>query len=256
MSNNKFPFSILASHEVKANQSTAKFNIENYEYFMLEYVAEGAGFVECDGHKYHCTRDSIYFFQPGGNYFYYHDPKCPWRKILAIFTGELAETLVNAYNLKGKVFFPNQSQCLPFFKELMHLNYNNNEAAAVMIHHVFNLLQNRKSTNEHIPAEIHKLKKYLESCLHEKFVLNDFAKEKKVSSAYLISKFKEHYHCTPYEYLIKCRMDSACSMLKYTHLSLKEISAMLNFNDQYYFSNLFKQRFGMSPSEFRKSHVH
>lgn len=255
MNKNNFPFRILTSQEVKAGLSTIKFSPVNFQYYMMEYVVEGAGFVEHAGQKYHCKKDSIYFLQNGKSYSYYHDPESPWRKIFVIFTGELAENLINAYELNDKVFFPDQSQCLPFFKELLHLKFNANEAAAVIIHHIFNLLQNRKSTNEHIPSAIHNLKKHLEGCLLEKFVLNNFAKEKNVSSAYLISKFKEHYHCTPYEYLIKCRMDSACSMLKYTHLSLKEISAMLNFNDQYYFSNLFKHRFGMSPSEFRKQHT-
>ena len=249
-----FPFKVLASHEVKANFSTAKFYIENYEYFMLEYVVEGAGYVECNGEKYHCTKDSIYFFQPGGNYFYYHDPECPWRKILTIFTGNPADALVDAYNLRGKVFFPNQSQCLPFLKELINLGYNNNESACVTIHHILHQLQKCEFAADHIPPQIYSFKIQLEESLHKKFVLNDYAEEHDISSAYLIAKFKEYYHCTPYEYLIKCRMNSACSMLKYTHLSIKEIASILNFNDQYYFSNLFKQRFGISPNEFRKKH--
>lgn len=251
----QFPFKILASHEVKANSSTAKFKIENYEYFMLEYVVEGAGYVECNGKKYHCTKDSIYFFQPGGNYFYYHDPKCPWRKILTIFIGDPADALVDSYNLRGKVFFPNQSQCLPFLKELVNLGYNNNESACVAVHHILHNLQKCEFSEDHIPPQIHSFKIYLERSLHKKFVLNDYAKEKNISCACLIAKFKEYYHCTPYEYFIKCRMDSACSMLKYTHLSIKEISSILNFNDQYYFSNLFKQRFGVPPNEFRKKHT-
>ena len=221
---------------------------------MLEYVVEGEGYVECNGQKYYCTKDSIYFFQPGGNYFYYHDPKCPWRKVLTIFIGDPAEALVNAYNLKGKVFFQNQSQCLPFFKELVNLKYNNNEFACIVVHHILNHLWKCELEADYIPPQIHSLKIHLEKSLHKKFVLNDYARENDISSACLIAKFKEHYNCTPYEYLIKCRMDSACSMLKYTHLSIKEISSILNFNDQYYFSNLFKQRFGISPNEFRKQH--
>jgi iron complex transport system substrate-binding protein len=99
---------------------------------------------------------------------------------------------------------------------------------------------------------IHTLKEYLEIYLDKKFILNDFAKSKNVSTAYLIAKFKEYYHCTPYEYLVQCRIDSAINMLKYTHLSIKEIASLLNFNDQYYFSNLFKERVGMSPKKFRE----
>ena len=33
----------------------------------------------------------------------------------------------------------------------------------------------------------------------------------------------------------------------------KEIAAALNFNDQYHFSNLFKQKFGISPLAYRRT---
>lgn len=252
MNENDFPLQILSSMEVRANLSTIKFYAGNYKYYMMEYVVDGAGFVEYKGKRYHCKKDSIYMLQPDGDYLYYHDPECPWRKIFAVFTGKLAAELAEAYNLKGKVYFPGQTKCLPYFKELLHLKYNANEAGALIIHHIFNLLQSRDQSNENIPPAIHTLKEYLESSLDRKFLLNDFAAEKNVSSAYLISKFKEYYNCTPYEYLIQCRLNSAVNMLKYTHLSIKEISTMLNFNDQYYFSNIFKQRCGMSPVKFRK----
>ena len=251
MNNNSFPLKMLSSLEVAADLSTIKFNAPDYKHYMMEYVVDGAGFVEHNGCRYHCQKDSIYMFQPGGSYLYYHDPKCPWRKIFVIFTGELADTLVNAYGLKDKVYFPDQNKCLPFFKELLHLKYNADEAASLVIHHIFNLMQARKSEHENIPPAINALKIYLEGHLHKKFILKEFAKSQNVSSAYLITHFKEHYNCTPYAYLLQCRLDSASNMLKYTHLSIKEIAAMLNFNDQYYFSNLFKQKFGLSPAAFR-----
>jgi two-component system response regulator YesN len=37
------------------------------------------------------------------------------------------------------------------------------------------------------------------------------------------------------------------------NLSISEISDLLGFNNQHYFSRVFKQYCGMSPSEFRYS---
>lgn len=253
MNENQFPFKMLSSLEVSANASTIKFKEEKYKKYMFEYVVDGAGFVEHNGRKYHCKKDSIYMFQPGRDYIYYHDPDCPWRKIFVIFTGELADTFTRIYNLTGKVYFPDRSKCLPFFKELLHLRCNADETASVIIHHIFNLLQQRETETEYIPPAIHTLKTYLEGYLHKKFVLNDFAATENVSSAYLISQFKKHYHCTPYAYLVRLRLDAAENMLKYTHMSIKEIAAALNFNDQYHFSNLFKQKFGISPLAYRRT---
>jgi two-component system response regulator YesN len=40
-------------------------------------------------------------------------------------------------------------------------------------------------------------------------------------------------------------------MLKNTSKSIKEITAETGYNDQNYFSRLFKNKFGVSPTEFR-----
>ena len=59
---------------------------------------------------------------------------------------------------------------------------------------------------------------------------------------------------TPYEYLMEQKTESARNLLKYSLLSVKEIADRLGFFDQYYFSNYFKQKNGISPLEYRKKY--
>lgn len=42
-------------------------------------------------------------------------------------------------------------------------------------------------------------------------------------------------------------------MLCETELSIKEISAEIGYNDQNYFSRIFKNKFGISPTDFRNT---
>jgi two-component system response regulator YesN len=40
-----------------------------------------------------------------------------------------------------------------------------------------------------------------------------------------------------------------------TSLSVKEVAQKLCFSDEYYFSNIFKEKVGCSPSQYRKRHT-
>ena len=45
----------------------------------------------------------------------------------------------------------------------------------------------------------------------------------------------------------------AKELLKDKTKIIKEITAAVGYNDQNYFSKLFKQKFGITPTEFRES---
>ena len=97
------------------------------------------------------------------------------------------------------------------------------------------------------------LKQVLDDAVEGIFRLEEFSAEQGMSQAHLIRLFKSHFQLTPYEYLMKRKMERACSLLQYSSLSIKEIAARLNFSDQYYFSNYFRRRCGVSPREYRKN---
>jgi AraC family transcriptional regulator of arabinose operon len=46
-------------------------------------------------------------------------------------------------------------------------------------------------------------------------------------------------------------MQRACRLLEDTGLSIKEISSKLGYDDQFYFSRVFKSINGIAPSDYR-----
>ena len=54
------------------------------------------------------------------------------------------------------------------------------------------------------------------------------------------------------EYVIKCRIERACFLLKYTNMSIAEIAAELNYKTVFYFSRQFKKITGIPPGAYRK----
>jgi hypothetical protein len=64
--------------------------------------------------------------------------------------------------------------------------------------------------------------------------------------------FKRIKGVSPRDYMLGRRMEQARSLLKNSSLSVSRIADHLGYNDVYFFSKQFKQKTGMTPSEFRK----
>ncbi|MDE6767783.1 MAG: helix-turn-helix transcriptional regulator, partial [Eubacterium sp.] len=60
------------------------------------------------------------------------------------------------------------------------------------------------------------------------------------------------YGMTPYQYYLERKIDAAKVYLVHTNMSIGDISKVLHYADQQYFSSSFKNATGYSPLEFRK----
>ncbi|MGY6512006.1 response regulator [Vibrio parahaemolyticus] len=74
------------------------------------------------------------------------------------------------------------------------------------------------------------------------------------NSKHLNAAFKACAGTTVYEYLREERMKEAKSLLQQTHLAVQDVSHQVGFADSANFSTAFKERFGLTPRDFRKQH--
>ena len=56
---------------------------------------------------------------------------------------------------------------------------------------------------------------------------------------------------TPNEYIRKLRMNKAAELLRDDRMTVAEVAYQVGINDPYYFSKVFKQFFGISPSKYK-----
>ena len=74
------------------------------------------------------------------------------------------------------------------------------------------------------------------------------------TSVYVATRlFKETTGKNFKEYVMDKRMEYAGELLKSTSYKVAEISGMAGFENAEYFSSLFKAKFGMTPTQYRKS---
>lgn len=92
---------------------------------------------------------------------------------------------------------------------------------------------------------------YMESHLSQELSLDQVSTYLNVSPYYLSKLFKEEKGSNFISYVTALRMEKAKSLLSDDKLIIKEISCAVGYSDQNYFSKLFKQEFGLTPSEYR-----
>jgi len=65
-------------------------------------------------------------------------------------------------------------------------------------------------------------------------------------------KFRQAMGVAPGKFQLDARTDRAVALLYQGRHTVREISELLGFCDEFYFSRCFKRRFGQSPRAFRK----
>lgn len=161
----------------------------------------------------------------------------------------------------------NRNKALRFedYFEDIHREYKSNDifarslANATATTLVINLLRKYRKDitikrDKKVNRQIDYIKSYIDSNYSEDIKLEDLSVMAYMNKFHLISEFKQSYRITPIEYLILKRIEIAKSLLISTNHSMEEISAMVGFNSQSYFNQVFKKKAGQTPSQFRRKH--
>ena len=98
---------------------------------------------------------------------------------------------------------------------------------------------------------IHEVSRYIESHLTEKIALEEVAAHVHFSRSYLCRIIKEETGCTFTEYLNQLRIERSKTYLYRSDLTLAQIASRTGFEDQSYFTRIFKRYVGIPPGRFR-----
>jgi AraC-like DNA-binding protein len=63
--------------------------------------------------------------------------------------------------------------------------------------------------------------------------------------------FRRTLGVTPLRYLTRVRMERAAALLIHSELTVHAVARRVGYDDPYYFSRVFKQCYGCSPSKYR-----
>jgi two-component system, response regulator YesN len=102
---------------------------------------------------------------------------------------------------------------------------------------------------------IYEIEQYLQANFDRNVKLQEIADRFYLSREYISRKFKQEFDENISDYLVKIRMNKAKSLLKNSQLKIYEIANMIGYQDDKYFRKVFKKIEGITPNEYRASHM-
>ena len=83
--------------------------------------------------------------------------------------------------------------------------------------------------------------------------IDQIANELKISRWTLSSKIKGLMGQTPIEFIKEIKLNKAITLLNNKDINISQVSYMIGINDSRYFSRIFKQKYGLTPTEYRNN---
>ena len=112
----------------------------------------------------------------------------------------------------------------------------------------------RNSNYENQSAVIFEnITQYLKNNIDKSLTLEDISFNCTISLSQLKKVCQTQCGMSPMSYFISLKMDAAKTMIDDTTLNFTQISEKLGFSTLHYFSKLFKDKVGVTPSEYAKS---
>lgn len=111
------------------------------------------------------------------------------------------------------------------------------------------ILTQRHSRENHI---IYDIASYLENHYAEDISLQDMAARFFLSREYISRRFKQEFGVNISDFLAGVRIEKAKLLLLNPQLRIAQVAEMVGYQDEKYFSKVFKKQEGQTPNEYRK----
>ena len=218
--------------------------IENRPCYGLSFCTEGQITYTLDGHNYISDRTNAVILPEGKSYTLYGNKKGYFPVInfrcteflcdeILIFPIENISSYITDYEqMKSlSLFHGNRTKILSIFYGILHrLSHSARESASPLL-----------------PAIRHIETNFSDPTLKN----SDLAALCNISEVYFRKLFHYEFDRTPKQFLIDIRIDRAKQLLADGALKINEISDSCGFSNQYHFCRVFKQKTGLTPTEFR-----
>lgn len=124
--------------------------------------------------------------------------------------------------------------------------------SSMRIYKLLQLLSERELHNQKEDTSIEKAIRYIRSHVGEKITLDQLADIANLSVYYFSHRFKEETRLSPIDYVINTRLDQAKILLARTSMTVEKIAYEIGYQSSNSLINLFNQKLGFSPKEYRK----
>lgn len=223
----------------------------------IEYIVSGGGHITVDGQKFSPVKGDTYFLPPGVSHHYFSDKKDPWEKIWVNISGEMLNRLAELYHLNGVYHYPGldtSDLLLKFQYYATHPDAENvQEKCVALLNSLFcRMSKHLYAKKDEIASPVRRMLDYIERHETDTIRIEQLAAVCEKSPSQAERLFRAELGVPPYRYILNRKIELAKQLLRETGMPIRDIAGYLSFEDEFYFSGLFRRKVGMSPSAYRK----
>ena len=238
-----------------------------HEFYEIEYVIDGYAKQIINGKEYSVGPGSVTLLSPVDFHSYREiDPANPLRVINVKFQDLfLPQTVRNDIYMQKRPKITHMSDnrfsilMETIYEEFVHNDYSRDMVMMHMITYICILIMRQvlsvedlEKSDEMAHSPIQEAVLYVRTHFRDNISAEAVAKTVHLSPNYFSEYFKKQTGEKFSLFVLRLRVDFAANLLKITDLSVKEIAFESGFNSAAYFSNTFKEFYGMSPDRYRK----
>lgn len=243
--------------------------IEHYKYhYAFQFIVSGKGYIKCDGVVKELNKGDFFYIGAVEGVSYWTDSEVPFTKISFCGSGSFFDCVEAVFGFET-----------PF--DVVHTDSSHN--VSYYFHRIFDEAkivedppEKVMSTVLELAGVIRKIKngqdfqtkaedkvesggmakelsKYVAENLSYNLTLGSIALHFGITTRTVHNYFFENFGMSPKKYIRMKRLESARELLSGTNMAISLIAEQAGFKDCAYFCKVFREQFGVSPGEYRKS---
>lgn len=234
----------------------------NFQFYSIEYVAAGECELVIEGRSYTFGPGSIFSYGPGIAHAIRSVGKRSMVKYFIDFSGTQAEEKLRTCGLTREepLRAATPQRVFEIFENLLHTGQSETGHSRKICDTLLELLLLRiaeqaipyRSADARALESYQRCREHIEQHYNELATLTDIAKACHINASYLCRLFRRFADQTPYQFLLRQKMNHAAELLIDGNLLIKEVADQLHFADPYHFSRVFKSIYKLSPEQFRR----
>jgi AraC-like DNA-binding protein len=240
------------------------FQLSKYPFFRITYTISGQATLKDSSGEHAINAGSVYYFAPKESGTIINNSDTPWTHIYIHFTGtEAAGMLKKITAISKHTLMVSKPERIRYLFEYIVDNCveQHEDSQAICDSLLRNILLLLPTSAIHYSKHLNtsqlnfiQCRNYITGNFSNITSVQDIVENCHLSDAYICRLFRKYSDTSPMAYVTQLKMNQAALLLLQTDYSVKKISMMMSFSNQYYFSKTFKKAYGSSPAYYRASH--
>ncbi|MCL7942406.1 AraC family transcriptional regulator [Marinobacter sp. ATCH36] len=238
---------------------------EHHNDDLLIHCTEGEAYLSVEDEPCVVRAGDLALIPAGAAHRYTASPENPWTIHWVHYAGPLAENFREHMGFTDDIRIQHigrQPRLLVDFNGLLSVRQTGFRTPGLV--HVANRLRQLLAAvplsvveaGEAQQPDLDIIHSFMREHLDERISLAQLADLTGLSPAHFATRYRALTGVSPIQHFLHLKVEQACQLLDTTDNSFTRISNMLGYDDNYYFSRLFKKVMGQSPTDYRHTHRH